>query len=307
MCYETGHITCSQHPRNPLGCSYALVAERLLNLPPGELLVLSWILAARRATACLGYSLSELGACTGLCGRTVQAHVASLRAKGLVDRAGLRATPAALTKSGERHARVDVRDLMAQPTGAAWRLHLFRRLHSDRSGRLRISRRYLADSMGRSTRAVRDGFRKLRALGIETPGRRLSLVSENQAGRAQPPERLDGPVALRRRSQRPRRGAREGKDPVGLRRFEHRGGVGGHDHLAVPLPSDSANERIHIPLEDYVLVGVGFVQKQHRAAPPMEEGEQQDDLKSAAARARKIERPLPASLPVIRPNVGFRG
>ena len=140
--------------------------------------MLSWILAARRATACLGYTLRELGACTGLCGRTVQAHVASLRAKGLVEREGLRATPDALTGRGERHARVDVRDLMAQPTGAAWLLHLFRRLHSDRSGRLRVSRRYLAERMDRSTRAVRDGFAKLRALGIETPGRRLSLGVE---------------------------------------------------------------------------------------------------------------------------------
>ena len=60
------------NPRNPLGCSYALIPERLCCLPGGELLVLSWTLDARRATACLGYLLRELGACTGLCGRTVR-------------------------------------------------------------------------------------------------------------------------------------------------------------------------------------------------------------------------------------------
>ena len=57
------------NPRNPLGCSYALVAARLLDLPPGELLVLSWLLAARRRTCVLGYELGELGAATGFCGR----------------------------------------------------------------------------------------------------------------------------------------------------------------------------------------------------------------------------------------------
>ena len=67
---------------------------------------------------------------------------------------------------------------MAQPTGAAWRLHANRRLYSDRAGRLRVSRSYLAARMDRSTRAVRDGFRKLRALGIETPGRQLSRGAE---------------------------------------------------------------------------------------------------------------------------------
>ncbi len=70
------------NPRNPLGCSYALVPARLLDLPGGELVVLSWLLAARRKTCCLGYTLAELGAATGFCGRTVQAHVASLRAAG---------------------------------------------------------------------------------------------------------------------------------------------------------------------------------------------------------------------------------
>ena len=59
------------HPRwtASLVSPHALIAARPLDLPPGELLVLSWILAARRATACLGYSVRELGACTGLCGR----------------------------------------------------------------------------------------------------------------------------------------------------------------------------------------------------------------------------------------------
>ena len=87
---------------------------------------------------------------------------------------------------------------------------------------------------------------------------RPRLVSENQIGRAQLAERLNRPVALRLGPQRPRRCAREREDPLGLGRFEHCEGVRRHDHLAVPLASDSAHERIDIVLEDDMLVGVGF-------------------------------------------------
>ena len=62
---------------------------------------------------------------------------------------------------------------MAQPSGAVWCLHVFRRLHSDRSGRMRV--RYLAEGVDMTTPALRDGFQKLRVSGIDTPGRRLSL------------------------------------------------------------------------------------------------------------------------------------
>ena len=49
------------------------------------------LLAARRATCCLGYELSELGTAAGFCARTLQTHVASPRAKGFVERESLRA------------------------------------------------------------------------------------------------------------------------------------------------------------------------------------------------------------------------
>ena len=136
---------------------------------------------------------------------------------------------------------------------------------------------------------------------------RPRLVSENQVGRAQLPERLDGPVAFRFGAASCwGRGPREREDPLGLGRFEHGGRVGRHDHLPVPLLRDSTHQRIDVPLEDYVLVGVGFVQEEHRAAPPVEEGKEENHLKRAATRARKIKRPLPTGLPVLRPDVRLR-
>lgn len=164
-------VSESRNPRNPLGCSYALVPGRLADLPGGELIVLSWLLAARRSTACLRYTAQELGAATGWDSRTLAAHAASLREKGLVDPDVLRADPSALTKPGERHARVFVRDLMRQPTAAPFRLYVLARLHTDSKGRLRVGRAALAKRLNRTTRTVRSLFAALRAFGIPTPAR----------------------------------------------------------------------------------------------------------------------------------------
>ncbi len=166
------------HPRNPLGCSYALIPERLTVLPGGELLALAWLLAARRSTACLRYTVQQLGAATGFCSKTLAAHVASLRAKGLVDPDVLRAAPEALTKPGERHAKVFVRDLMKQPTAAPFRLYVVARFYTDRNGRCRVSRKHLAERLNRSTRTVRSLFATLRAFGIPTPARLYRSVEK---------------------------------------------------------------------------------------------------------------------------------
>ncbi len=166
------------HPRNPLGCSYALIPERLTLLPGGELIVLAWLLAARRATACLTYTVQELGRATGFCSKTLAAHVASLREKGLVDPDVLRAAPDALTRPGERHATVAVRDMMRQPTAAPFRLYVLARLYTDSRGRLRVSRAYLAERLNRTTRTVRSLFAALREFGIPTPARLYTSVEK---------------------------------------------------------------------------------------------------------------------------------
>ena len=166
------------HPKNPLGCSYALIPERLSLLPGGELIVLAWLLAARRATACLTYTVQELGRATGFCSKTLAAHVASLREKGLVDPDVLRAAPDALTRPGERHATVAVRDLMKQPTAAPFRLYVLARLYTDSRGRLRVSRAYLAERLNRTTRTVRSLFAALRKFGIPTPARLYTSVEK---------------------------------------------------------------------------------------------------------------------------------
>ena len=113
--------------------------------------------------------MQELGRATGFCSKTLAVHVASLREKGLVDPDVLRAAPDALTRAGERHATLAVRDLMKQPTAAPFRLYVLVRLHTDSRGRLRVSRAYLAERLKRTTRTVRSLFVALREFGIPTP------------------------------------------------------------------------------------------------------------------------------------------
>ena len=155
------------HPRNPHGSHFALIAERLAVLPGGEGIVMGWLIAARRTgSEGLYYTVRELGRCTGWDSRTLAAHVASLREKGLIHPDLLRADPSAFTKPGERHARVDVRSLMAQPTAAEYRAHVAERLYTDARGRLRVSRESVADLLGVTRRAVRKAVAGCRRRGI---------------------------------------------------------------------------------------------------------------------------------------------
>ena len=159
-------------PATKPGSNYALLPERLLCLPGGELLVLAVLLSQRRSngTFLRPLTFGELAASLGFCGKTLGAHVASLRAKGLVHHADLKPTPEAITKRGERYARVQTNK--ASVTGAAaFRLHAAVRLFTDAKGNLRVSRRYLADTIGRSTRTARRLLGELRAVGYAIPAR----------------------------------------------------------------------------------------------------------------------------------------
>ena len=69
-----------------------------------------------------------------------------------------------------------------------------------------------------------------------------------------------------------------------------------HDHLAVALAGDLPQERVHVPLQDDVLVGVGFVQEHYRTGPGIEEAEEQKYLERTAAYAGKIERAVAGRL-----------
>lgn len=163
--------TPGRHPRNPHGSDFALVSERHGWLPTGELWLLAWLLGSRRGGALLRWTARELGRATCFCSKTLHAHVASLRAKGLVDPDLLRATPSALAKRGERHARIMVRDLLRIGSPADFRAHFAVRLCTDSGGRLRSTRRYLATLIRRSRRTLRTRLRRLEAAGIPTPAR----------------------------------------------------------------------------------------------------------------------------------------
>ena len=116
-------------PATQAGSSYALLPARLLCLPGGELLVLAVLLSQRRTNGTFLRSLTfgELARSLGFCGKTLGAHVASLRARGLVHHAELKPTAEAITKRGERFAKV--RTDRASLTGcAAFRLHAAVRL-----------------------------------------------------------------------------------------------------------------------------------------------------------------------------------
>ena len=159
-------------PATKPGSNYALIPARLLCLPGGELLVLAVLLSQRRSNGTFLRSLTfgELAASLGFCGKTISAHVASLRAKGLVHHAELKPTSEAIKKRGERYARVRT-DLASVTGAAAFRLLAGVALNTDDKGNLRASRRYLAGAIGRSTRTARRLLGELRAVGYSIPAR----------------------------------------------------------------------------------------------------------------------------------------
>ena len=160
-------------PATQPGSHYALIPARmLLALPGGELLVLAVLLSQRRSNGTFLRSLTfgELARSIGFCGKTLGAHIASLRSRGLVHPSELKPTAEAITKRGERFAKV--RTDRASVTGcAAFRLHAALRLFTDSKGGLRASRRYLASAIGRSTRTTRRLIGELRAVGYAIPAR----------------------------------------------------------------------------------------------------------------------------------------
>ena len=166
-------------PATQAGSSYALLPARLLCLPGGELLVLAVLLSQRRTNGTFLRSLTfgELARSLGFCGETLGAHVASLRARGLVHHAELKPTAEAITKRGERFAKV--RTDRASLTGcAAFRLHAAVRLFTDSRGNLRVSRRHLASTIRRSTRTARRLLCELRAVGYSIPARVFTFAEK---------------------------------------------------------------------------------------------------------------------------------
>ena len=167
-------------PATQAGSSYALLPQRLLlALPGGELLVLAVLLSQRRTngTFLRPLTFGELARSLGFCGKTLGAHVASLRAQGLIHPSELKPTAEAITKRGERYARV--RTDRASVTGsAAFRLHAAVRLFTDARGNLRVSRRHLASTIGRSTRTARRLLGELRAVGYSIPARVFTFAEK---------------------------------------------------------------------------------------------------------------------------------
>ena len=201
-------------PATKPGSNYALLPERLLCLPGGELLVLAVLLSQRRSngTFLRPLTFGELARSLGFCGKTLGAHVASLRVKGLVHHAELKPTTEAITKKGERYAKV--RTDRASLTGcAAFRLLAAVALFTDAKGNLRVSRRYLAGTIGRSTRTARRLLCELRAVGYSIPARvytfaensvrstrkKLATISVKRSikrcyTRSEQPKTLNGPL-----------------------------------------------------------------------------------------------------------------
>ena len=167
-----GRVTIDT-PATQSGSHYALIPARmLLALTGGELIVMAVLLSQRRSNGTFLRSLTfgELARSIGFCGKTLGAHIASLRSRGLVHPSELKPTANAITKKGERFAKV--RTDRASVTGcAAFRLHAALRLFTDSKGGLRASRRYLASAIGRSTRTTRRLIGELRAVGYAIPAR----------------------------------------------------------------------------------------------------------------------------------------
>ena len=165
-------------PATKLGSTRAMIPERLIGLPPGELLTLAVLLSMRRTRACLSVSFSELVRSIGFCGRTLAKHVASLREKGLVHPDALKVLPAAYVQPGERFAKIRT-DRVSITKSAAYRLHVLAQLYTDKQGRLRVSRRYLARKLGCSTRHVRRLIAQLLGAGYAFAARVFSVATKS--------------------------------------------------------------------------------------------------------------------------------
>ena len=122
-------------------------------------------------------TFGELARSMGFCGKTVAAHLASLRAQGLVHPSELKPTAEAITKRGERFAKVRT-DRVSLTGCAAFRLLAGVALFTDARGNLRVSRRYLASTIGRSTRTARRLLCELRAVGYSIPARVFTFAEK---------------------------------------------------------------------------------------------------------------------------------
>ena len=72
-------------PVNKLGCKYARLPERALELPSGALMVLALAASLNRKGGPLRCSLREAIRSVGFCGRTFETHRRALVAGGWID------------------------------------------------------------------------------------------------------------------------------------------------------------------------------------------------------------------------------
>ena len=151
-------------PALALGCSYAMIPRSaILELPPGPLVTLGILASLRRKTRWLTLTGAELAASTGWCPRTVRAHKRELERLGYL-RPGTHILTAK-AGPGRRFARVDIRRWPVLGA-AACRVLAGMSLFTDRRGRLRVSRRYLARLLGCTARTIRRGIRAAREAGL---------------------------------------------------------------------------------------------------------------------------------------------
>ena len=77
----------------------------------------------------------------------------------------------------------------------------------------------------------------------------------------------------------------------------------GNEHLAAALAGHLANQVVHLPLQDDVLMGVRLVEQNYGRRAGVEEGQQQEHLERTATGVGQIEGPIAARLAVFADDV----
>lgn len=184
-------------PLSALGRRYAIIPRRLLVLPAGELKVLAALLALRgkRGGAALALSFEDLHHSTGYCGRRLDDHLASLRARGLVEATVIRASAEALRR-GRHYAKVPVGNLAALTASRLKTLAIVELFTERRGRRARrtVTFAWIVEELaswtgfvgGRSLRTLAVHVAALRALGFHVAERHRPRGKNLHALRKEP-------------------------------------------------------------------------------------------------------------------------
>ena len=156
-------------PLGRRGVRYMPMPDRLIRtLPGGELALLTLIGSTWRPRGKgLKFSAREFGEALGWCSRTLYAHLAVLRDRGLVHGERMEITAKAHPEKRERFGKLFAW-IACQPgvRSEPFRTYARSTVHTDKQGRRRASWRWIGKHYGRSRQSIMTHVKALREAGV---------------------------------------------------------------------------------------------------------------------------------------------